>query len=120
MFCQADEEENREKPKVISLLRKKLYAAPVEGEELIKLKKDLEEASKHFNKGRKTEAEIKELAEASELDRATIGYGLACWHLYNDDKDRARDYYEKIVDNNKYWPAFGFISAEAELARMKK
>jgi tetratricopeptide (TPR) repeat protein len=73
-----------------------------------------------FYKGRKTEAEIKELAEASELDRATIGYGLACWYLYNNDKDKARDYFEKIVDNNKYWPAFGFISAEAELARMKK
>ncbi len=73
-----------------------------------------------FYKKRKTESEIKELAEASELDRATIGYGLACWYLYNDDKEKARDYFEKIVDNNKYWPAFGFISAEAELARVKK
>jgi tetratricopeptide (TPR) repeat protein len=71
-----------------------------------------------FYKGEKTEAEISALAEASDLNMATVGYGVGCWYLYNNQKEAAVVYFKKIV-GGKYWPAFGFIAAEAELARMK-
>jgi len=41
---QSGQEKNREKPEAISLLGKKLYATPAEGEELLKLQNDLKEA----------------------------------------------------------------------------
>ena len=71
-----------------------------------------------FYKGQKSLEEIFNMEEASDLDLATKGYGIGCWYLYNNDADTARSYFEKIVDT-KYWPAFGFIAAEAELARLK-
>jgi tetratricopeptide (TPR) repeat protein len=67
-------------------------------------------------KGIKTEDEISVLVEASDLDLATIGYGLGCWFLYNGKSDKARAIFYKIVNTN-YWPAFGFIAAESELYR---
>jgi len=70
-------------------------------------------------KGLKTEAELELAAKASELDFSTISYGLGCWNLFNGKTDKAKAYFEKIVEG-KYWPAFGFISAEAELYRMVK
>jgi len=73
-----------------------------------------------FYKGIKSEKEITKLAESTELDMATVGYGIGCWHLYNENNKKAKSWFEKIVNNNKYWPAFGFIAAEAELARMIK
>jgi len=71
-----------------------------------------------FFKGLKTEDEILNSMANSELDAATVGYGIGCWHLYSGQKEKARGLFEKIV-TGRYWPAFGFIAAEAELARMK-
>ena len=71
-----------------------------------------------FFKGLKTEDEIVQWAAGSELDAATVAYGLGAWHLDSGDKEKARGYFEKVVAG-RYWPAFGFIAAEAELARMK-
>lgn len=47
---------------------------------------------------------------------ATYGYGVANWYLYNGDDQRARALFERIV-RGANWAAFGFIAAEAELAR---
>ncbi|MDX2033654.1 MAG: tetratricopeptide repeat protein [Blastocatellia bacterium] len=69
-------------------------------------------------KGLKKEADLVNLEKASDLDIATVGYGLGNWHLYNGNRDRANEYFRKIV-SGKYWPAFGFIAAETELARRK-
>jgi tetratricopeptide (TPR) repeat protein len=69
-----------------------------------------------FYKGKKSEAELEAAASKSDLDLATTGYGLACWHLANGDKDKASAYLERILAV-PYWPAFGFIAAEAERAR---
>jgi len=82
-----------------------------------------ENASYHnlllFYKGLKTEADLQALASKSDLDTATIGYGLGCWHLYNNDPAGAENYFRECI-SGKYWPAFGFIAAEAELARMRR
>jgi hypothetical protein len=38
------------------------------------------------------------------------------WHFYNDDVERALEVFRAVVDGDA-WAAFGFIAAEAELAR---
>ena len=72
----------------------------------------------NFYKGQKSAEDIFNIEEATDLELATIGYGIGCWYLYNNDEPTARMYFERIVET-KYWPAFGFIAAEAELFRMK-
>jgi len=52
------------------------------------------------------------------LELATQGYGVGNWYLYNGDAARAREIFQRVVAGN-YWAAFGFVAAEAELARMR-
>jgi tetratricopeptide (TPR) repeat protein len=70
-----------------------------------------------FYKGLKKESELIN-DRMSDLDMATVGYGIANWHFYNGDKAKAKEYFQRIVAV-KHWPAFGFIAAETELVRMK-
>ena len=57
-------------------------------------------------------------AKAGSIDAATIGYGVGNWHLYNKRRDRAMQILREVVESNaSQWPAFGYIAAEAELAR---
>lgn len=46
---------------------------------------------------------------------ATYGYGVANWHLYNGQAERAQEIFERILQQPN-WAAFGYIAAEAELA----
>ena len=55
-------------------------------------------------------------SDADDLQLATYGYGLGNWYLVNGDREKARRTFEAVVDTG-YWPAFGHIAAEAELAR---
>ena len=55
----------------------------------------------------------------ADLAFATQGYGVGNWYLYNGDSAKAKEIFEKVVAG-KYFSAFGFIAAEAELARWKK
>lgn len=70
-----------------------------------------------FDKGLKQESEFEAAAASSDLDLATTGYGLACRYLVRGEKDKAFGLFRKIVAL-PYWPAFGFIAAEAELHRL--
>lgn len=72
-----------------------------------------------FYKGLKQESDLVNVEKATDLEIATVGYGLGNWHLYNGDRAKAETYFRKIV-SGKYWPAFGFIASEAELARERK
>ena len=47
---------------------------------------------------------------------ATAAYGIANWHLYNGRRAEAERIFRRIVAGGQ-WGAFGFIAAEAELAR---
>jgi hypothetical protein len=58
------------------------------------------------------------LSAAGELAFVTGAYGVASWHLMEGDTARARALFEQIVATDQ-WPAFGFIAAEVDLARMK-
>ncbi len=50
-----------------------------------------------------------------QLDIVTQGYGVGNWYLYNGEEEKARAVFGKILET-EYWPAFGYIAAEAELA----
>jgi tetratricopeptide (TPR) repeat protein len=58
------------------------------------------------------------LSAAGELPFVTGAYGVANWHLMERDTARARALFEQIVGGGQ-WPAFGFIAAEVDLAKMK-
>jgi hypothetical protein len=52
------------------------------------------------------------------LDAVTVGYGVANWHFYNGRRDQALGLFRKIVEGHeRQWPTFGYLAAEAELAR---
>jgi tetratricopeptide (TPR) repeat protein len=70
-----------------------------------------------FYKGVKKESDLIN-DKMTDLEIATIGYGMANWHLYNGDKAKAKEQFQKIV-SGKYWSAFGFIASETELTRMQ-
>ena len=61
-------------------------------------------------------AELLEADTEDAVQLATYGYGVANWYLYNGDAGQARALFERIVQGSN-WAAFGFIAAEAELAR---
>lgn len=49
---------------------------------------------------------------------ATAAYGIGNWHLYNGREAEAESVFRRIMGGGQ-WAAFGYIAAEAELARMK-
>lgn len=62
---------------------------------------------------------VDETADDYDLSMATQGYGVGNWYLYNGDTTKAVEIFEKVIAG-KSFSAFGFIAAEAELARMRK
>jgi tetratricopeptide (TPR) repeat protein len=54
-----------------------------------------------------------------ELALATQGYGVGNWYLYQGDTSNAVAIFERVV-GGKHFSAFGFIAAEADLARLRK
>lgn len=56
---------------------------------------------------------------ADALQNATLAYGIGNWHYMNGRTERAYEIWQNIYDpESSQWPAFGFIAAEAELARI--
>ena len=51
------------------------------------------------------------------LHDATAGYGIGNWHLYNGRREQALDWFRRIYAGPQ-WAAFGYIAAEADLARL--
>jgi tetratricopeptide (TPR) repeat protein len=47
------------------------------------------------------------------LGSATVGYGVANWHLYNGRTDEAVAALEQVLQTGQ-WASFGYIAAEAE------
>ena len=62
---------------------------------------------------------VDESISDGSLAYATQGYGVGNWYLYNGDTTKAVEIFEKVVAG-EYWSAFGYIAAEADLARMRK
>jgi hypothetical protein len=61
---------------------------------------------------------IAKTKDQSTISNATLGFSLGTFYLLNGKKEKAKDMFEKVVAGNQ-WSSFGFIGAEAELARMK-
>jgi tetratricopeptide (TPR) repeat protein len=57
-------------------------------------------------------------SDTSDVDVATLAYGLGNWYLVKGDTARARAQFERSIRSGG-WPAFGFIASEAELARLR-
>ncbi len=55
--------------------------------------------------------------DATDLDIATQGYGVANWYFYTGQKEKALELFQKVIAG-AYWAAFGYIAAEADLKRM--
>ena len=53
---------------------------------------------------------------APSVATATVGFGVGNWHLCNGDTARAARVFEQVTAGTS-WPAFGYIAAEADLAR---
>jgi tetratricopeptide (TPR) repeat protein len=51
-----------------------------------------------------------------ELQFVTQGYGVGNWYLANGDSTRAKEIFDRMLAG-RYWAAFGFIAAEADVAR---
>ncbi len=60
---------------------------------------------------------LAEAEEAGGVGYATVAYGVGHWHLVRGERARAREIFRRIVDSDAPWAAFGYIAAEAELAR---
>jgi tetratricopeptide (TPR) repeat protein len=67
-------------------------------------------------KGQLRPDELLDIEGADDLELATLGYGLGNYFLVTGRDDRAEELFQRVVAG-AYWPAFGFIAAEAELAR---
>jgi tetratricopeptide (TPR) repeat protein/pimeloyl-ACP methyl ester carboxylesterase len=57
-------------------------------------------------------------AGGDAVSSATYAYAVGNWYLYNGRPDDAKALFQRIIKGSNWMP-FGFIAAEAELARMK-
>ena len=55
--------------------------------------------------------------DEATLQSTTTAYGIGVWHLLNGRPELARETFERILTAQSQWAAFGYIAAEAELAR---
>ncbi len=58
-----------------------------------------------------------EARTSGSLSLATVGYGLGTWHLLNGDQEQAVQIYNQVLEEGQP-SSFGFIAAEAEMARL--
>jgi tetratricopeptide (TPR) repeat protein len=58
-------------------------------------------------------------ADTSDIQVATLSYGIGDWYLVRGDTATARSWFERSVASGG-WPAFGFIVSEAELRSLTK
>ena len=57
-------------------------------------------------------------AGGGDLDAPTLGYAVGNWYLYGGQTEKAREVFAAVV-KGPYWPAFGFLAAEADLVRLR-
>ena len=57
--------------------------------------------------------------DADSPTGAAAAYGIANWYYYNGDKEEAQSILESLLATDG-WSAFGYIAAEADLARLRQ
>lgn len=61
-------------------------------------------------------AELLEDREPGSVSAVTVAYGVGAWHLVAGRREQAMEIFRRVVDGDG-WAGFGYIAAEAELAR---
>jgi tetratricopeptide (TPR) repeat protein len=56
-------------------------------------------------------------AGGDDVQVATQGYGVGNWYLYNGQREKAMDVFRRVLALPS-WAPFGFIAAEADVARL--
>jgi tetratricopeptide (TPR) repeat protein len=69
-------------------------------------------------KGERSEQDVLGSAGAG-ASRSAVRYGVGAWHLVNGRADEAHRIWRTILEGQD-WPSFGFIAAEAEIARRSR
>lgn len=77
-------------------------------------------AGRRQEAGLRQESEILAPQRLSGNQLATIGYAVANHHLTAESAARACGLLRRIVMKDGHWNAFGYIAAEAELARLSE
>jgi len=69
-------------------------------------------------KGQLKEGRVwEEIGQARDnVSKATLGYGLGNWFLYNGHREQAGKLFRQVTAGSQ-WSSFGFIAAESELKR---
>ena len=62
---------------------------------------------------------VLETYDAGGVMGVGLAYGLANWHAYRGDHERAEEQLSRIIEQSS-WAAFGYIAAEADIARMSQ
>ena len=57
-------------------------------------------------------------ADTTDVQSATLSYGIGNWYLVRGDSARAREWFDRSIRSGG-WPAFGFIISEIELRRLR-
>lgn len=71
-----------------------------------------------FYKGELALEELTKSGEGGLSSNDAVNYGIGNWHLYNGDQAKAMGIYDAILAKGG-WASFGYIAAEADLARMR-
>ena len=66
-----------------------------------------------FYKGKIAESNLFKEGEDA-LQNTTLAYGVANWNCYNGNKEKGSQLLKSILTSD-YWPAFGYIAAEADV-----
>ncbi|MFW5904881.1 MAG: tetratricopeptide repeat protein [bacterium] len=67
--------------------------------------------------GDDAEADVLEGRDPASLGGATLGYGVAAHHLLQGREDAGRALLQRVLEAPEQWPTFGYLAAEAEVAR---
>lgn len=68
-----------------------------------------------FYKGILKEKDLYEGQDSQAMSDA-VAYGLANWHFYQGDKDKAKEMFKELIENGN-WASFGVIAAESQYFR---
>ena len=62
---------------------------------------------------------VEKTKDQQTISNATLGFALGTYYQLKGNKEKAKELFEKVMAGNQ-WNSFGFIAAEAELAKMNK
>ena len=109
----------------LNIVLRKMGRQKEADQHLLEVKDDMEIIENHdyfdilFMYKTGNDSKLAEKTQSQEtLSNATLGFALGTYYLLKGNKEKAKDLFEKVVAG-KQWSSFGFIAAEAELAKMK-